>query len=265
MHTLIYYFSGTGNSLATARQLARLLEGTVDIQPMRTNHSGSSHALSPDRIGFVFPVYFQSIPEVVKTFVHSLPIQSSPYIFAVATCNGVPGHTLFTLAKTLRRHHQTLSAGFSLDMPGNSLIVVDYMNPPEVQHERLARAGDRLKEIAATIQSKQIGIVEGDDSLKSHLESLRNATFVRFFYRTSTRFRVSSVCTRCGACARICPASNIHFDEKTGPQWGADCHSCLACFHWCPQTAIDLRQKQSTKGKSRYHHPEVGMADIING
>ncbi|GEM_PF-3708375 len=36
---------------------------------------------------------------------------------------------------------------------------------------------------------------------------------------------------------------------------------CLACFHWCPQKAIEI--DISTINKQRYTHPDISIDDMI--
>jgi nitroreductase/NAD-dependent dihydropyrimidine dehydrogenase PreA subunit len=55
-------------------------------------------------------------------------------------------------------------------------------------------------------------------------------------------------CSRCGACAAVCPASIIDFTPKTFPKPGADAESlCLRCGHCvavCPHGSLSHREIQ---------------------
>ena len=85
----IYYFSGTGNSLVVARDIAektktRLISipTVVDQERIKTD---------ADCIGIVFPSYLAhlyGIPLVVEKFVKKLDGIGGKYIFAVCTCGG---------------------------------------------------------------------------------------------------------------------------------------------------------------------------------
>jgi Pyruvate/2-oxoacid:ferredoxin oxidoreductase delta subunit len=44
---------------------------------------------------------------------------------------------------------------------------------------------------------------------------------------------------------------------------GDDCSTCLACFHWCPKEAIWMSKQENIARRSKYHHPDVTMADIM--
>ena len=91
---MIYYFSGTGNSLHVARQLAdRLCEQLSPIVNPVLTHDKS--------IGLVFPVYSWGIPSVVDNFIRrffqSAEVQSETtpaYVYALMTCTGThPGRS----------------------------------------------------------------------------------------------------------------------------------------------------------------------------
>lgn len=106
MSAKIYYFSGTGNSLAVARELKKHLSDETSICSITEFINEESVQADTDVLGFVFPVYFMDIPDVFKTFIEKLAFKNDTYIFAVATCNGAPGETLFNLNKCLVKKGQ---------------------------------------------------------------------------------------------------------------------------------------------------------------
>ena len=75
-------------------------------------------------------------------------------------------------------------------------------------------------------------------------------------------FYADEKCTSCGICQRICPADNI---VMTGgrPAWNHRCEQCFACLHWCPEESIQFGKK--TADRKRYHHPEISLADMLEG
>lgn len=260
MSTDIFYFSGTGNSLCVAKQLSAKLSDTVRIFPVRNFKDQKKIEIDSDSLIIVFPVYFQDIPRIVKSVIKKLEFKTpSPCIFGVATCNGSPGHSLFTLKRMLNKKDKSLSAGFAITMPGNSLIVYDFTNPPEVRFQRLNDSKQRLDEISGYINNKQSDYIEGSDDFKYHLRGLVTGTVAKFIYKTPAKFRTTGNCSKCMSCIRICPQNNIKMDTE-GPKWGRNCEHCLACFHWCPKMAVELGN--NTIGKLRYHHPEISINDM---
>ncbi|TLX74136.1 4Fe-4S dicluster domain-containing protein [Labilibacter sediminis] len=50
-------------------------------------------------------------------------------------------------------------------------------------------------------------------------------------------FTIDDGCIRCGYCMQVCPFQNIRLHSKQ-VQWLDNCHSCLACLHFCSQSVI---------------------------
>jgi ferredoxin len=213
-----------------------------------------------DVLGIVFPVYMQSLPKLVRSFLKKIRVKGDPFIFSVATNNGEPGHSLFTVNRLLKHKGKSLKLGFAVEMPGNSLIGTDFTNPPEIQKERLAKVNGKLSLIAQAITEKNQNIIEGDNSAGVYLKGFIIKSFLKI-YKPARRFWVRNICTHCGTCLRVCPVQNITMDPKLGPTWGDKCQYCLACFHWCPHQAVELGK--DTLGKRRYHHPEVNVDELI--
>lgn len=143
MNSKIYYFSGTGNSFAVSRKLEELLIDKGEIVHISTFKNENNVEIDADVVGFVFPVYFATIPDVVKAFIEKINFKTNPYIFAIVTCNGVAGHSLFTLNNSLNVKGKSLASGFSVDMPGNALIT-----PDEIIKERLKNSTKKIEQIS---------------------------------------------------------------------------------------------------------------------
>lgn len=78
MERMIYYFSGTGNSLRTARRIAAEIGGEK-LFSMRNDPQVVSGA-NAEMIGFVCPVYEWDVPKAVKTFVEQLTVNPGAYL-----------------------------------------------------------------------------------------------------------------------------------------------------------------------------------------
>ncbi len=261
MKTVIYYFSGTGNSLAIAKQLAKDWGDEVEIQSivecLKTRRLTADAAI----IGLVFPVYFLNIPELVKEFITKIEFKTNLYIFAVATCNTEVGFSLFSIKQILGRQGQSLAFGVAINMPGNGIFgKIDKTSPLDVQKERLAHSRLKVASILEMINQKHQGTIEGSDALKIHVVSFLMTFYIKKIYRPERRFRIQNNCTGCGSCAQVCAVKNIRLDSKNKPVWGENCAHCLACFHWCPMQAINM--DEVTIGKRRYHHPEIKIGDM---
>lgn len=260
MKTILYYFTGTGNSLALARALAGRL-GDTEIIPMAQAVANGTIAPDADAVGLVFPVYMWGLPLMVKRFAEKLCLPGSAYVFGVATYGGFPAATLPQLKKTLAARGITLAAGFGVKMPGNYTPMYGAL-PDEKQKKLFDAATARVDTIARAVQFRARGIEKGFP--------LGNLLFSRIIYRLSAPripgmdkdFRVDDTCTSCGLCAQVCPARNI---VLTGgrPVWQHHCEQCMACLQWCPVEAIQFGSK--TAGRKRYRHPAITADDIRMG
>jgi hypothetical protein len=84
--TIIFYFSGTGNSLWVARALAREL-GNTELVSM-VDWDINQHNIDSQLIGLVFPVHIWGVPKRVLEFLDQLQAMSPEYIFAVPVEKG---------------------------------------------------------------------------------------------------------------------------------------------------------------------------------
>jgi len=263
MSTTIFYFTGTGNSLMVARDLAHDLEQTRVVSIAQAIRDPEVD-LSDDCIGFVFPLYYQGVPAIVQDFVARLPIDASKYVFGIVTNGG--GDALNHLSRLLGKKGVRMAAGFQISMPYNYIINnfgLDITTAVKREAQfRLEKV--RVKEIAAIVQArKQIGI-EKLPALKWRLfASLPVLTYARSasaLGKAARHFWVDDHCKGCGSCRSVCPVGNV---EIVGgrPVWHDRCQQCLACLHWCPEKAVQY--SRYTANKTRYTNPYISLKDMI--
>lgn len=254
MSLKIFYFSGTGNSFVVSRKLEKLLIEKGEPVPLSTLNYENEVIVEEDVVGFVFPVYFQTIPDVAENFIKKLSFKTDPYIFAIATCNGVPGHSLFTLDKYLKARGKSLSSSFVVDMPGNAFVT-----PEEIIKERLENSDNKIEQIADCINNRRVNTIEGKNTIICHLQSAILGTLAKKFQFSPKTYSSTSECTGCGICEKVCPVQNIKLVNQK-PIWEHNCTACLACFHWCPKKAVYINKFISNR--DTYHHPEVTIKDM---
>src|SRR4030043_632715 len=117
MKTSLYFYTGTGNSLWTARKLAEHL-GNTELIPMTFRGYGSINP-KQDNIGIIFPVHIWGLPPLVIDFVNRMEVDPSKYYFALAVNDGQVAATLLQLKRILLLKKSDLCAGFSMNMPSN--------------------------------------------------------------------------------------------------------------------------------------------------
>ncbi|MFH0967430.1 MAG: EFR1 family ferrodoxin [Methanobacteriota archaeon] len=259
MKTTIYYFSGTGNSLVAARKIAGLL-GDAELIPIATlRQSGTITALS-GRIGIICPVYDMGIPVIVRDFLQNLVVDKSTYLFAILTLGGQGAAALKLINTCLReKNKRVLSAGFLVKMPGNFPPV----GVPPTGKKRdtiLASAEKELDRIGEHILKKKENSI-GFTPFSSLLQSLLYGSFSKGVHSLDEKFTVSEACTSCGTCASVCPTGNITIIDGR-PVWNHQCELCCGCLNFCPVEAINLHMMLGTKGRGRYHHPDITVSDL---
>lgn len=257
MGSTIYYFSATGNSLAMARQIAKRL-GDCAIRSMAAEPPDEPVGGLDQSIGFVFPVFYVGLPRIVKRFVERLNIMEGTYCFAFISFGGAAADTLGMLENILNEKGIHVSYAAGVKMPGNYIVKYQAFAPHVIQ-KLIKDATDKADEAAEAVAKGKLQPVKRNARLLSKMANRR------YLYKDiaewDEKFNVTDgKCTGCGLCAKVCPVSNIKFEDQR-PFWQHHCERCLACIQWCPCEAIEYGKK--TIGRRRYHHPDVKAEDII--
>lgn len=289
MNARIYYFTGSGNSLAVARDIAGGIQAEVVSIPSVI--SQTTIKAETDTMGIVFPVYHQGLPVIIRRFVEKLEDLSGTYVFAVCTSGSGPALSLKYLQKQLKARGGDLAGGVSVLMPYNYISPASLKNfygsfalrpaPPEIQQKMFTQWREQAKQIGDYVLQRKTGRVDTKAYLVERLVdalNLRNIMQKPVWLKAAgvslpikepfpdcirwmdQGFKVLERCTGCGTCSRICPARSI--DMKGGkPRWNHQCEQCFACLQWCPNEAIQFGNHPVHS--KRYHHPEITLTDMI--
>lgn len=252
---MIFYFSGTGNSYATARFLSdKLGESLIDISQALQKNELEYILQENEKLGFVFPIYAWAPPKAVMDFVKKIKINSKkqPYTFGVCTCGQSAGKAMDILEDALRKKNIVLDSGFSVVMPDN-YVVMFQVEPLAKQAEIFRKAEETKKRILWAIKQEKQGFFRvKKGKAGGFLTMAINPPFQRFATKTKP-FHVTGDCIGCGLCERVCTDGCIQLKQGI-PLWTKEkCNMCLACINRCPQEAIEYGKK--TKEKGRYVHP----------
>jgi ferredoxin len=261
MKTIIYYFTGTGNSLAAARKIAAVL-GDCELVPIASSKNIPGGIVpQADRIGIVCPVYDGGVPVIVAEFAERLDLSRAGYVFAIVTMGGLGVSALHQLDGIFnKRQGRRLDAAFAVSMPSNFPPVA---SPPSDRKRDgiLAAADKRFAEIADVIDHG-LSAPPGFEPFSAIMKAMTYGSFAKNARGSDKDFSVSDACTGCGTCATVCPAGNITLVNDR-PVWNHRCELCCACLHFCPVEAIQLHVLRGTEGRGRYRHPDLKLEDMV--
>jgi len=260
METKIFYFSGTGNSLNVAKQLAAKL-GDIEIISIAKVIKTEIDLSSCDRIGIVFPVYAWGPPRIVAEFVKNQNLKDK-YVFSIATYSGFIGGTLVLLNNIIKEKGAKISAGFGLKQPGNYIIGYGNSLPPEEMYNKVAqKTGSKLEQIAEIVKNSKETKIEKSFGFINAITNNVYKAFISHLKEQEKGFWVNDKCINCKRCEKICPIENIK--EVNGKrEWQGKCEMCMACIQWCPKEAIQYGK--GTSKRLRYRHPEIKVEEMLN-
>lgn len=266
MSAEIFYFSGTGNSLAVARDIARKTD--AKLIPVTSVIEQETIHIEADAIGIVFPLYDFKPPHMFGDFIKKLPDIGSKYLFAVGTFGLTPLKAMKKLKKDIKACGGTLSAGFVVHMPHSGL---GHKTLAGVQQENMFKQWEEKRDlISEYVNARKQGPVETTNVfthvILSGLLFKALPTLIPLLWRAmrhgweSLALVSDEKCNGCDICAKVCPVDNIEMVENR-PSWSNHCAGCFACLHWCPEESIQVGS--ITANMERYHHPDVTIADIM--
>ncbi|SES98402.1 hypothetical protein SAMN05660297_01097 [Natronincola peptidivorans] len=273
MKTTIYYFSGTGNSLAAAKKVSSRIKKSAII-PISKAFSQKEFIESSETVGFVFPMYYLGMPDIVIRFIKKLDMSKVAHIFTIIT-RGVDtpfaGGAMAQIEKELHDKGKRLDAGFYLTMGDNFILYWWDSTAEDVLMRRLSEMEPKLDRIIESIINRENTIEKNITDrlfpIAKHLPLLGSNYYLRNTYKQDKYFYSDDTCNGCGICEKVCSVKNIKL--KAGkPQWlHNNCQQCLACLHFCPSTSLQFTKRfiqfgNDTRRMKRYRHPHISVKDM---
>ncbi len=252
-----FYFTGSGNSLYIAKQIAEKI-GDFEIIKV-TSKLDFNKSIECDILGFIFPIYSWGMPVVFKEFVKQIQINKADYVFVITNYAGNCGSALRSFQKEMIKKNIEINAFGEVVMPSNYLVMGN-AHPKEEAAQIIQKAKPIIDDYAQNIYDRKPVPMKKVKFAGKFLSAIVYPLFARNVKKTDKSFFFSDNCNGCGICVKVCPVENIILNENKQPIWQHHCEQCHACIHWCPQRAIEFSKK--TQQKNRYTHPEIKMSEL---
>lgn len=259
---MVFYFSGTGNSLYVAKEIAKCQnEKIISIaKEVHKNQQQYEYEVdSEESIIFVCPVYAWAPPAIVVDFIKKLKLSNynKNYISIIITCGEDIGNAIEYIESIFKSNGLKLDSGFSIIAPNNYIIVGDVYDK-NLENKNLSKLDDSLVEINKVIKDKKTGIFRVE---KGKFPKIKTNFINRLFndYGINVKkFYANDNCIGCKVCEKVCNGKCITVDKK--PIWNGQCTQCLACINYCPNKAIQYGKMTIKKG--RYTNPNISVKEM---
>ena len=247
---MVFYFTGTGNSLYAAKQLDTELISIPQII------RGDELAFSADSIGIVCPIYGHEIPSMVKQFIQRSVFETN-YLYVVLTYGSRHANAVELAERVFKDSEKTADYITTLKMVDNFLPVFDM--DEEVRLDK--KVDQQISRIKSDILGKKHFLQEvsaQDRSIhETYLAAVNGAPETVW-----ANFAVSDDCIGCGICTRVCPAGCIQLLQQKAVYSGENCQACYSCIHACPKLAIELNMPEKNP-QARYRNENISLSEIV--
>lgn len=254
MKNRIYFFTGTGNSLSVAKDIAKRLPDCELVAICKGTATDIPQGY--DRIGFVFPIHYWGLPNLVSEFLQNatFPKQENTYFFSIATYGAIWGDTLPQANQMLKEKNIHMQYGGKIKMFSNYVTLMDMKKDVDgITKESVKRAASVIQAVVDKVSNS----TSSETALYKwiHKISIRQAVSKD----KDKNYNVTNDCISCGICKSVCPVKNIEMINGK-PTFAHRCECCMACIQYCPKRAINYKNKTQSRG--RYTHPQVSHAEI---
>lgn len=247
---VIFCFTGTGNCLDIAKNIAKEL-GDTDIVMMRRAPAVTDVRFCK-RVGFVFPCHAGGLPIGLEDSLRTLSVKPNPYTFGVVSYAGYPGIGLNQLDAII---HLDYWAGVPHQSACIWLMPHALTLPPRTPR----KAQKHAEELAGAIAQDVKAYVHKTLPAENPLNKLETKAWPKLAKSKAEQFSVTGKCVGCGQCVSLCPRGNIKLVGGR-PDFGTDCIQCLSCLQFCPRQAIHLGG--ATVTRERWHNPNIRAGEL---
>lgn len=250
---MVFYFTGTGNSLYAAKTLdTDIVSIPQIIRQVHLHYEAES-------IGIVCPMYGHEMPEMVKDFIRRAELESA-YLYVVLTYGKLHANAVELADECLHAAGKEADYITTVNMVDNFLPAFDMEE--QTSQDKLVEA--QLAAIKADIQARK----QGRQKVTTKDRLIHNMYVTSVSHQPATMwadYHITEACIGCGLCTKVCPAGCIHLEGQHAV-YDADmagCQACMACIHVCSQYAIQMNIHEKNT-HARYRNPHVTLTELVD-
>ena len=262
---IIFYFTGTGNCLYVARQLANAETILLSIPQLVKQ---GKYDFEADEIGIVYPIYGHMPPYMVKEFIRKARLKAG-YKFAVLTFGARKCNAVELWDEAARKAGHTFDYITTMIMVDNWLPNFD-MNEQMKLDKHIPESLQRINADLAARRCWHEPVTEEERRMHAGFMAYTGLDPEKGFVMKSEKyFRVTDRCVDCAICTYVCPRGNYSLTSR-GVKAEGDCEFCFACIHNCPQKAIQfahlpddpLLARGEVNPDARYRNEHISLYDL---
>lgn len=238
---VLYYFTGSGNTLLIAKRVKKQLEDrSYEVMLIDMADHVYVSTKKAEFVGLLFPVAIQSTYPLVWKFLNNLPVVDKVKVFMIDTLVSFSGGIVGPLRKILDNKGYDCVGAIELKMTSSMEKKFITDDEKRAKNEGALKSADDFIETLLKGQSKWPRLPLLSDLMrKISMDS-------GIWEKTSKKKTVDhNICIKCGICVKSCPVDamvlegKVVIDHKT-------CISCMRCLNICPPNAFRI------DGKSLY-------------
>ena len=165
------------------------------------------------------------------------------------TCGSNGGHADRVFRQQLEEIGLPLHADFCFVMPNVYVNMAGMtIDKPARAQRKIARSKAHLPAVVQHIRDREAAAEIRRGAFPGFKTNVIGKGFGKWV--SDEPFFATDACVSCGKCVSVCPLQNITLEDGR-PKWHGHCTNCDACYHHCPQHAIQFGK--ATKGKGQYY------------
>lgn len=242
---MMYYFSGTGNTLLVARRMKEAFENQKYLVTLKKiSISGDVELENDCHLGIVVPVAIQSTFPIVWDFIDRLPEGNMRQVFFADTMETFSGGIVGPMKKSLEAKGYKCIGAYEFKMATSMQTT-----------EKKAEMGKEKNRIALLNAEEYVqSLIDGRTKWKRIpvlSDAMRFTSKGRSIWtKTSESIMIDhALCTKCRMCEKFCPVNAIRLTDQRMEIQYRQCISCMRCVNYCPQNAFTLGKKHVIQKK----------------